>query len=540
METLPFTKDTHLKKDWLFGHSEMAELIRKKSWSDTPLGMRETWPPALRFSVNTMLSSPFPIAVLWGPQLTLLYNDAYRVIAGERHPEALGKTPYEAWPEVAHLNRPILEATMSQGKSMFLEDSLFPLRRNHGPIENAWFTLSYSPIFAETGTIQGTMVILIETTARVISEKKLEEEKNRFKNFIEDMPAAVALFDPNMKVVYASKRYLQDLRIHDANYPGKKTLDLIPSKPTQWQSSHQECTDGFLEKKGEERMEWLDGTSDWIKWEMKPWLDEKARPLGTLWASDIINDRKKLEEDLRSTIEIRDEFMSVASHELKNPLTALKLQLKLMEQHMSRATPAIDPKIARLNEKALKSEEAIENLLDELMDVTRIRAGKLRIDLEEVELSSLVQEAVQTVMEEAHQKGSTITLSSPPLITGFWDPLRIKQVLLNLLTNAIKYGSGNPIKVEVLENQENDAARILVQDSGIGIPEDLQRKIFHRFERGTAGHEISGLGLGLYIAKQIVTAHCGNIQVKSEPGKGSLFIVDLPIRPNLNPGEIPC
>jgi nitrogen-specific signal transduction histidine kinase len=540
METSPISQDPLPKADWLVGDSEMADLIREKNWTGTPLGNRESWPSPLRFSVNTMLSSPFPIAVLWGPQLTLLYNDSYRLIAGDRHPQALGRTVYEAWPEVAHLNRPNFEASMNRGKSVFLENSLFPLRRNRGPIEDAWFTFSCSPIHSETGKITGTLVILIETTAKVVSDRKIEEEKNRFKRFIENTPAAVALFDQEMRIAYASKRYISDLHIQDPDYHGKRAVDLIPSMPGQWQSSHQECISGSAGNKGEELIERLDGSGDWIKWEMTPWFDEKGCPDGVLWASDIINDRKRLEDDLRATIEIRDEFMSVASHELKNPLTALKLQLTLMEQHMGRANPPIDSRITRLNGKALQSVAAIESLIDTLMDVTRIRAGKLRIELEEVDLSSLVREAVQGVTEEANQRGCTITMGPSKVMTGAWDPLRIRQVLLNLLTNAIKYGAGKPIHVEILENPLNGHARIKVQDAGIGIPTALQKKIFDRFERGAAADQIKGLGLGLYIAKQIVTAHCGTIQVQSEPSKGSLFIVDLPIRPPLDHREGTC
>lgn len=529
MEPTHFQTHSPSETEWIIGHSHLAESIKTKDWTQTPLGFRNDWPLSLKYTVNFMLTSAFPIAILWGPQLILIYNDAYQVIAGDRHPDALGKSTYQVWPEVEYINRPIFEATMIRGETIFLENSLFPISRNGKGIEPAWFTLSYSPIYDEYQNIRGTLVILIETTQKVIANQHIQNEHERIKRFVEDMPASVAMFDREMKLIYASKRYLIDHHISESNPWGKSIFDLIPGFPDHWKNSHEKCISGQHQLMSEEKIAWPDHSTDWIKWEMSPWVDLQGKSLGVLWSSVIINDLKKLEDELRTSVEIRDEFMSIASHELRNPLTALQLQIEVLKKRMEKAVPKIDQSIIKLIEKSEKSMMAIASLVDDLMDITRIRSGKLDIECRAMNMQSTLIEATQAVIEEASKKGSKISIDAKQPIVGYWDPLRINQVLHNLLTNAIKYGNGKEIKLSLSKDQSRGVAKIQVEDAGIGIPLEIQDVIFNRFERGKIGNGIAGLGLGLYIVRKIVSAHGGTIQVKSEPGKGSLFTVELPI-----------
>ncbi|MEN9724158.1 MAG: hypothetical protein RJB38_2144 [Pseudomonadota bacterium] len=244
-----------------------------------------------------------------------------------------------------------------------------------------------------------------------------------------------------------------------------------------------------------------------------------------------VTDRKILEEELQKAIEVRDEFLSIASHELRTPLAALHMQLQLLQRHLTKTASGADQKLAQFAEKACRSSEALSVLLSELMDVTRIRAGRLSFAPSEVDLSELTQEAISRHRSLADAAGSTISFDckqSP--ISGTWDKNRLNQVLSNLLSNAIKYGDGKPISVRVDSDPAKGYARLEVADQGIGIPVEMQSKIFERFQRAISGDQITGLGLGLYIASEIVKGHGGTIDVESTLGKGSRFVVQLPLK----------
>lgn len=164
--------------EWLFGGGEMGDRIRSMDWSATPLGARETWPQSLRSVVNVIMASGFPMAILWGSELVFIYNDGYRVIAGDRHPGAMGRSTREVWPEAWEFNKPIFEKVMMRGETVHLDDQLFPVYRN-GHIEDAHFTLSCSPIRTETSLIAGTLVVLLETTERISAVRQLKKANER-------------------------------------------------------------------------------------------------------------------------------------------------------------------------------------------------------------------------------------------------------------------------------------------------------------------------------------------------------------------------
>ena len=157
----------------LFSGGEMGAFISSMDWSATPLGPRDTWPESLHTVVNLILANSFPMAILWGSDLIFIYNDAYRVIAGDRHPNAMGRSTREIWPEVWDFNKPVFQRVMSRGETVHFEDQLFPIVRN-GRMEDAYFTLSYSPIFLEADHVGGTLVVLVETTRKKHAEKQLE------------------------------------------------------------------------------------------------------------------------------------------------------------------------------------------------------------------------------------------------------------------------------------------------------------------------------------------------------------------------------
>ena len=245
----------------------------------------------------------------------------------------------------------------------------------------------------------------------------------------------------------------------------------------------------------------------------------------------------RLYGEAQAAVAARDEFLSIASHELRTPLTALRLALENMRRVASRE--AIEqlprPYVERVLTTAERQGQRLEKLVTGLLDVSRIHMGRLDLDMEEVELGAAVREALGAVEDEAAQAGSEITVTGEP-VRGYWDRLRISQVVTNLLANAVKYGGGKGVEVEY-GTRGGDAAFLVVRDHGIGIDPSDQPQIFERFERAVSSRNYGGLGLGLYIVKRIVEAHGGTIGVESKPGEGAIFRVELPLRPALALGD---
>jgi signal transduction histidine kinase len=225
---------------------------------------------------------------------------------------------------------------------------------------------------------------------------------------------------------------------------------------------------------------------------------------------------------------VRDEFISVASHELKTPLTSLKLQTQLNQRLITRADPAVyqPTRVKKLVEITDNQVNRLVRLVDDMLDVSRMNTGKLSVNKKEVNLSRLVKDIIDRTMPQITAAGCTLSVALDPDTTGEWDPYRIEQVFGNLLSNAIRYAAGKPIHIKTV--RERKLCRLIVRDEGMGISAEDQKKIFNRFERAEAAANITGLGLGLYICREIVEAHGGNISVQSELGKGSTFTVTLP------------
>jgi len=236
----------------------------------------------------------------------------------------------------------------------------------------------------------------------------------------------------------------------------------------------------------------------------------------------------------QAQVAARDEFLSIASHELRTPLTSLRLALENLRRVTGKllAGAEVPPEAAeRVLAVAERAGRRLEGLVEALLDVSRIHLGRLDLEAEEVELGALVAEAVASVDDERGQSGSTVEVVGEP-VHGRWDRLRLGQVVVNLVSNAIKYGNGQTISVRY--GPRGSWAFLAVQDRGIGIARDDQAHIFERFERAVSSRNYGGLGLGLFIVKRIVEAHGGLVRVESQPGEGSTFTVDLPPRPEVS------
>lgn len=227
-----------------------------------------------------------------------------------------------------------------------------------------------------------------------------------------------------------------------------------------------------------------------------------------------------------SAAEQRQEFVSIASHELNTPLTTLRLQLDMLEHPAAMQGEGAAP-LRKNVDIARKQMLRLKRLVDDLNDLSRIQTGQLRLTREIFRLDELVREVLERFGEQLKIAGSPIARVELRPVVGTWDRFRIEQVFVNLLSNAIKYGAGKPIELTL--DTENTWARLTVRDHGVGIAPADQARIFRRFERLAPGGRVSGLGLGLYIIEQIVSLHHGKIELWSEPGQGSAFTILLPL-----------
>ncbi|QEH37627.1 Sensor protein SrrB [Aquisphaera giovannonii] len=247
-------------------------------------------------------------------------------------------------------------------------------------------------------------------------------------------------------------------------------------------------------------------------------------PLAFLTFLDI-TDRRATEWELRRALEVRDEFFSIATHELKDPLFSLQLANQLLRRALVRHGE-IPAQVVHHLDVSRRQTERLSGLVDNLLDVSRIMNRRIQLDIEALDLADLVQEAAGRFRERAESSSTPVVTEIAGPIIGYFDRQKIEQVLGNLLSNAFKYGGGRPVTVRVHADEET--AVLEVEDQGAGIAPEDQARIFGRFERASKGYRKESLGLGLYIVRSLVEAHGGSIGVRSEPGRGATFTVTLP------------
>lgn len=269
-----------------------------------------------------------------------------------------------------------------------------------------------------------------------------------------------------------------------------------------------------------------DGFAFWANVIYSPLSDEEGNNIGFVCVIRDLTSTQKIHE-LEDSIKMRDEFITLASHELRTPLTRLLLNLQMTKRHQ-----------VNLNERMLKSlrdcekyAKELAGIIESLMDVTKLRLGKLDIRRTKTNISKILLNVVDKFKDEIRLAGNRVQINYDKDLIGYWDQVRLDQLISNLLSNAIKFGNGRPIHINLKKVDYH--ILFTIEDEGLGIPYQLQPKIFERFERAIDAHKISGLGLGLYICKQIVRAHNGEINLESHPGKGTTLKFYLPINQTL-------
>ena len=245
---------------------------------------------------------------------------------------------------------------------------------------------------------------------------------------------------------------------------------------------------------------------------------------------ELFRQRQQLQvaqAELQRAVAMRDDFMSMVSHELRNPLNSVYLQAQLRRKLLASPTPPERAAMLGTVERDERQIRSMIRLLDDMLDVSRLRTGQLKMEPAAFDLAQLARRVVEAISEQVAAAGVAITLQAPPALELVGDEFRIEQVITNLLTNALRYGQGKPVAVSC--GIRDGRAFVSVRDQGMGIAPADQERIFQQFERTEGSRQVAGLGLGLYIAREIVQAHRGGLGVASALGEGAEFTLSLPL-----------
>jgi PAS domain S-box-containing protein len=268
------------------------------------------------------------------------------------------------------------------------------------------------------------------------------------------------------------------------------------------------------------------GALFWADSTLAPMRDDERRLRGFSVVIRDVTEQVKLLEELRVAVRSRDEFLSMASHELRTPVTSLQLQLDTLRRLAGRIQDAVPAPVLERIHNLDRQTGRIARLVSELLDLSRMRLGKFELILEELDLAEVLRETVERLRDQAERARCPLSLRVKAPASGRWDRLRIEQVVTNLVVNAIKFGSEKAVVVTL--DGDDEHVWIIVEDQGIGIAPEDQARVFDQFERAAPAENYGGLGLGLFIAREIVEAHGGKISLRSTPGAGTTFTVALP------------
>jgi signal transduction histidine kinase len=508
--------------EFLAGGGEMGAHMRELDWSKTSLGRPDGWPQSLRSTVSMLLPSKAQICLFWGPEFTVLYNDAYRPAFGVKHPYALGRPGREAWSEIwdSQLHG-LLADVVRTGEAFWARDLLFQLER-HGFPEETYFDVSYDPVRVESGAVGGVYCIVTETTERVVGERRLallrdlaarnataRTEREACALAIETL--AARSHDIAFALVYLDDA-LQSATPHAVERLADTRRDLVHTLAIPSTSGRA----ARLVVGVNARRPFDD--------QYRSFLDLVADQFGTALANArAYEDERHRAEALAALDRAKTAFFSNVSHEFRTPLTLL-----LGPTEEAATTPGGVLQGADL-ETVYRNAQRLLKLVNALLDFSRIESGRVRASFEPIDLASVTSDIASAFRSATERAGIDLIVDCPPLPDAvFVDRDMWEKVVLNLLSNALKFTFAGSITVS-LAWQGPDVA-LTVRDTGVGIaPEDLPH-VFDRFYRGERDrartHEGSGIGRAL--VRELVTMHGGSVAVASEVDKGTTFRVSIP------------
>ena len=567
--------------DWLTGGGEMGQLIRGYDWSKTPLGPIESWPQSLRSAVSILLPSKAQIAMFWGPDLITLYNDAYRPVLGQKHPQALGVPVREVWSELWDTGlRSLFEGVLQTGEAFWASDWPFNMRRFGFP-EETFFDISYDPIRGESGKVDGLFCIVSESTARVVSERRLRTLRDlslfasAAAKSVEDACRSVAeILSQNRHDIPFALIYLLDKSGTTATLTGNSGLeagtDAAPLSVAVSDANHDdscwpfnavmqtkralEVTD-MVERCGELVSDvWpepvhtamvmpigasgQDRAIGFLVAGVSPRrpLDDQHRAFFDLLATQIsttVTNARAYEEERRRAESLAEldraktAFFSNVSHEFRTPLT---LMLGPVADALGELDGTNGSQAQRENlEIAYRNGLRLQKLVNTLLDFSRIEAGRVQASYEPTDLATMTAELASNFRSACERAGIELVVDCPSLDEPVYvDPDMWEKVVLNLVSNAFKFTFSG--RIEVSLRKTADDVVLMVRDTGVGIPAEELPKVFERFHRVevSRGRTQEGSGIGLALVRELVKLHGGTVSVASAVEEGSVFTVSLP------------
>lgn len=398
-----------------------------------------------------------------------------------------------------------------------------------------WANVTLSAMRDEDGTLIGYAKVTRDLSERKRVEEQAREGEERFRLLVESVKDyAMFTLDPAGNVTTwnsGAERmtgYSSD-EVCGVHFSRFYTREDVRSGRAQ-RDLDMAARDGRFEDEGFRQRK--DGSRIWAKVQVTSLHDPAGRLLGFAHIAHDLTEPKRAEEarmrlaQAKEAIRLRDEFLSIASHELRTPLTALELQLQTLNRRLAGA--ADDTSRRKVNQ-AIHAARRLANLIDELLNVSRISTGRLSLNLQKFDLTQSAKDVLEQFADTASAAGCSVSLTTEGPVVGTWDKLRMEQVLTNLLANAVKYGARAPVEVTVWS--EGGAAVMEVTDDGPGIPKEDLSRIFERFERAHSMRHHGGLGLGLYVARQIAAAHGGTVSARNAEGHGACLTVRVPLAP---------
>jgi signal transduction histidine kinase len=465
-----------------------------------------------------VMGAPLLIMVERGPDLRLeLLNPHARQAFGGR--DLTGKVLREAFPELEQWLRKRASVVRTGEIYVGVAEAMKLDWAGTGTTETRYMTLVCQPLHRADGAIDGTVTFAIDVTSTVLERAKNPREW--LERALDAIATPVLLAEPNTRHIVFSNAAARELSdgvfgqaigldpgcfVTDANgahFP----VDQLPVS----RASRGEAV---------EAMDLLWHTPSGVV--PLVCFAEKVDAANTLPALVVlsffdVSGARCLERELRDEASRRDDFLGLVAHELRTPLTAMKLQAhSLAKQYPSAAGVVAVERAA----------ERMERLVEQMLDVARISVEGVRLELEDFDLCRVIDGVIEGFRSEAQRAGSRVTHEGAPALRGRWDRARLRHVVANLLCNALRFGAGSPITIECRDL--GDRVTVAVSDRGIGIDPADQERIFERYQRAASPRNFGGLGLGLWITREIVNRMGGSIAVRSAPGRGATFTVELP------------
>jgi PAS domain S-box-containing protein len=479
---------------------------------------------------DMIMQAPVSMAILTGPDLVFeIANDDYCKVTGKEPVQVLGKPLLEVLPGLETQGIAELIRNVIRTGEPYYGNEIPAVLNRFGREETCYFNFVYQPLREADHSINSVLLVASEVTEQVVARNKIREAEENSRLAIEAADLGSYSIDMKNGEVTYTKRFaeLMGFSAQEAiNH--KKLIDTLhPDFVETRQKAHEEAIrTGILGY--EAKFIGPDQKTRWLKLSGKMFYDKQNLPERLLGAVMDITEQRELQQR-------KDDFIRMASHELKTPVTSIKGYVQLLlsalnnVQHDMQPMPSLfKSSLTTIDRQVLK----LTRLISELLDLSRIETGKLDLQTESFNLNELVTDVVQDMMHTNTRHQISVQHDYMCIMKG--DKDRLAQVFINIINNAIKYSPNiTDIDVRIFKADENHVA-VSVKDYGIGISKAGQERIFDRFFRVEGKNEQTypGFGIGLFIAKEIVERHSGTISVSSEKGKGSEFIVWLPVGKN--------